>query len=68
MSNDGSAWLARAVADADARNLPELRPLLEGLSRSLHALRAADAEFRHPAILDPPSAHPGNVPSSGSDR
>jgi hypothetical protein len=44
------------VADARARNLPALEPLLESLAASLRALRAADAEFRHPA-----------VPSSGDD-
>lgn len=62
MSAEVSAWLARAVADADTRNLPELRPLLEALSRSLEALRAADAEFRHPALLDLPP--PNAVPSA----
>lgn len=42
-------WLARATADADARGLPELKPLLETLARSTQALRDADGEFRHPA-------------------
>ena len=36
------AWLASAVADAERRGLPELKPLLEGLAQSLAALRAAD--------------------------
>jgi hypothetical protein len=49
MSRDVSAWLARAVADAESRGLPELKPLLETLSRSLQALRDADREFHHPA-------------------
>ena len=49
MSPAVSAWLARAVADAQARNLPELVPLLEALAKSLQALREADAEFGHPA-------------------
>ena len=49
MSPAVSAWLARAVADAKARHLPELEPLLQTLARSLQALRAADAEFDHPA-------------------
>lgn len=40
------AWLAWALADAERRNLPELRPLLEALARSLHALRAADFNDR----------------------
>ena len=49
MSPEVSAWLARAVADAESRGLPELKPLLENLSRSLQALRDADDEFQHPA-------------------
>ncbi|HYT66776.1 MAG TPA: hypothetical protein VEL51_10175 [Vicinamibacterales bacterium] len=50
MRNNVAAWLARSVADAEARGLPELKPLLETLSRSLQALRDADQEFGHPAI------------------
>jgi len=42
MRPDVAAWLARAAADADARGLSELRPLLEGLARSTDALREAD--------------------------
>lgn len=38
------AWLAAAVADAERRGLPGLKPLLEGLAQSLAALRAADQE------------------------
>ena len=52
MSPAVSAWLARAVADAKARNLPQLEPLLESLAKSLQALRDADAEFGHPATRD----------------
>lgn len=46
---DIPAWLAHAAADADARGLPELKPLLETLARSTQALRDADDEFQHPA-------------------
>lgn len=46
---DLKAWLAHAIADAEARGLPELKPLLETLARSTQALRDADHEFRHPA-------------------
>ena len=46
---DITAWLARATADAEARGLPELKPLLETLARSTQALRDADADFHHPA-------------------
>ena len=35
-------WLQAAVADAEARGLPELKGLLEGLAESTRALRAAD--------------------------
>jgi hypothetical protein len=39
------AWLAAAVADAERRGLPELRPLLESLARSTAALRDAEARL-----------------------
>jgi len=35
-------WLKAALADAERRNLPELKPLLEGLAQATRALRAAD--------------------------
>jgi len=35
-------WLENALRDADRRELPSLRPLLEGLAKSTMALRAAD--------------------------
>jgi len=35
-------WLESALQDADRRQLPALRPLLEGLARSTALLRAAD--------------------------
>jgi hypothetical protein len=34
-------WLKAALADAEKRGLPELKPLLEGLAQSMKALRAA---------------------------
>ena len=52
MSPSVEAWLARSVADAEARGLPELKLLLESLARSVQALRDADAEFGHPALPD----------------
>ena len=36
------AWLDHAIADATARGLPELRPLLEALARAMLTLRDAD--------------------------
>jgi hypothetical protein len=41
---DIAAWLAHASADAEARGLPELKPLLETLARSTQALRDSAAE------------------------
>jgi hypothetical protein len=49
MANDLAEWLACASADAEARALPALQPLLQTLARSLQALRDADAQFGHPA-------------------
>ena len=36
------SWLQLAVADAERRGLPELKPMLETLARMTTALRAAD--------------------------
>ena len=36
------SWLKAAIADAEQRGLPELKPLLEALARATNALRAAD--------------------------
>ncbi len=35
-------WLENALKDADRRELPALRPLLESLAKSTMALRTAD--------------------------
>ena len=35
-------WLEAAIQDAERRNLPGLKPLLEALARSTSALRTAD--------------------------
>jgi hypothetical protein len=48
MNTNIEAWLASAVADAQRRGLPELKPLLEGLAQSLTTLRAAHAEHEGP--------------------
>ena len=45
MRPDVAAWLARACADAEARDLAALVPLLQGLARSTAALRDADPDF-----------------------
>ena len=35
-------WLEQAVQDAERRGLPGLKPLLDGLARSITAIRLAD--------------------------
>ena len=35
-------WLQNAVADAERRGLPELKPILEALAKATTALRDAD--------------------------
>ena len=42
-------WLRAACADADARGLPELKPLLETLARATARLRDADEALRREA-------------------
>ena len=36
-------WLKSAIADAERRGLPALKPLLEAIAKSTEALREADA-------------------------
>ena len=48
------AWLTAAIADAERRGLPELKPILEALARATTALRAAD--FNAHANADSPGA------------
>ncbi len=36
------AWLQAAIADAERRGLPELKPLLETLAQATRQLRAAE--------------------------
>ncbi|HLG57461.1 MAG TPA: hypothetical protein VI485_19120 [Vicinamibacterales bacterium] len=49
-------WLENALRDADRREMPELRPLLEGLAKATAALRAADWNIDMSRELDEPSA------------
>ena len=35
-------WLKAAIADAERRGLPELKPLLESLAQATKLLRSAD--------------------------
>ena len=53
------SWLKAAIADAEQRGLPELKPILETLARATTALRSADfnddASGMEPSVLsDPP--------------
>lgn len=54
------SWLQAAVADADRRGLPDLKPLLEGLAQATRALRAADfnetAAGREQPTVDTPQS------------
>jgi hypothetical protein len=36
------SWLQAAIADAESRGLPALKPILETLARATKALRSAD--------------------------
>lgn len=56
-----AAWLESACADAERRGLPELKPLLEAVARSLQSLRDADASFGHPAIRNESDKPDGSV-------
>ena len=53
------AWLSAAVADAERRGLPELKPLLEGLARSTRQLREAEWNDYVPADGRGPTADGG---------
>ena len=49
-------WLQAAIADAERRGLPELKPILETLARATKALRAADFNDRadgQPSAISP---------------
>ena len=48
-------WLAAAIADAERRGLPQMKPLLEALARSTAALRRADDELRAAESVRPPA-------------
>lgn len=66
------AWLASAMADAERRGLPELKPLLEGLAQSLSRLRGANfnasATARSPGVASGGSARADRVPPPTAGR
>jgi len=55
-------WLAAAKANAEARGLPELMPMLDGLAQATERLRAAD--WNDNADQDPRDSV---APESGHD-
>jgi len=60
------SWLTSAVADAERRGLPGLRPALEALARAMAALRAAD--FNDRANGGPPRPSGPQSPAGGRQR
>ncbi len=65
---DIAAWLACASDDADARGLPELKPLLQTLARCTQALRDADPQFAHPAAEHGPQNTAEHAEHAEDDR
>lgn len=47
-------WLRAAIADAERRGLPGLKPVLESLAQTTRVLRAADFTDpeRRPSVVD----------------
>jgi hypothetical protein len=60
------AWLRLAIADADQRGLPELRPLLEGFARATDALRHAGI-LTEETVFESSTALSDSVDSRESD-
>jgi hypothetical protein len=48
-------WYAAAAADADRRNLPDLKPVLKGLHAAAAALRAAPWNDDATGLQPPPA-------------
>jgi hypothetical protein len=46
-------WLKAAIADAERRGLPELKPLLEGLAQATQLLRSAGFGGHANDLVDP---------------
>jgi hypothetical protein len=63
---DIDAWLAAAVADAEKRGLPELKPLLESVANSTGALRKADWTDRADGGQGPRPARGAKSPSASA--
>jgi hypothetical protein len=50
------AWLQSAIADAERRGLPDLKPLLETLAKAVAAIRAADFNINAASSNEPRAA------------
>jgi hypothetical protein len=50
-----NGWIAAAIADAEKRGIPELRPLVEALAMATRALRASDLPRQEPVPVNPPA-------------
>jgi hypothetical protein len=61
-------WLSAAIADAERRGLPQLRPLLEGLARSTRQLRAAEWNDSVPTDGCRPTADGGATERSRQEK
>lgn len=48
-------WLQAAIADAERRGLPGLKPVLEALARATRALRASDFNESANGTRQPPA-------------
>jgi hypothetical protein len=57
-------WLQNAVADAERRGLPELKPLLEALAKTVAVVRAAD--FNQSPVASRQSSDAGRQSSDAS--
>ena len=62
------SWLQAAVADAEKRGLPELKPILETLARATKALRSADLNDDASGKQPPVVAQQPPVSRQSSDR
>jgi hypothetical protein len=62
------AWLRAAIADAERRHLPALKPLLEGLAAATDALRAANFTGEAAGTRPAGATQPADSHTPGSGR
>ena len=61
-------WLHTALADAEQRGLPDLKPLLEALAKSTAALRASEITRAAPGTRLRSAAAGPSFGEAGRDR